>query len=181
MSIISKETFDMFAEEEKAKVRKEYLSDKNNKNDRYFEGSIDTFEELFGKENLQPEPKIKTWKDVEKIEGGKISVDSKVITPNGRAWGLNIKYHNKAEATLKLAILIELGYGGMVKEEENSDREKDKFIIAPIEEDDGSIGFEIYSVSFAVDRVIAFHTIEQAEEFMSYPENRTLIEQYYMI
>ena len=184
MSIISKETFDKFTETEKKSIQTDY-QDLLSNDGRWIDsltteernGAITQLEWLFDKENLQPKPKVKTWEDVEKIEGGKISVDSKVITPNGRAWGLNIKYHNKAEATLKLAILIELGYGGMIKEEEWKNNLKEKYCItwaAPNQK------FHLCTMN-NIYHFIAFHTPEQRDEFMSYPENVELVRQYYMI
>lgn len=135
--------------------------------------------ELFGYDNLNPKPTPKTWEDVEKAEGGDIRVDSKVINPNGRAWGLGLKYHQKAEATLKLAILIELGYGGMVGEEEWKDSDINKFSIVPF---DTKKGLKIVTTIFESDkRFIAFHTLQQVEEFMSHESNRKLVEMYYLM
>ena len=74
MSIISKETFEKFSEEEKSEFRKLYneisTDYQNAKEQGYGEERVEIFEKLvqledyFGKENLQPEPKIKTWKNV---------------------------------------------------------------------------------------------------------------------
>lgn len=134
----------------------------------------DALRTRFGEHNIQLKPQIKTWKDVEKAEGGDIKVNSKVTNPNGRAWGLSLKYHNKAEASLKLAILIDLGYGGMVKEEEWGNDEW-KYVI--------SCGNNELLKEKTCHRkeFIAFHTQQQRDEFMSYPENITLIKQYYII
>lgn len=134
-----------------------------------------TLENLFGSHNLNPKPQIKTWEDVEKVEGGDISVDSKVINPNGRAWGLGLKYHQKAEATLKLAILIDLGYGGVITEEEWKDDKTSKYCI---ERTDNELVYAEYSTIYYF---IAFHTSEQRKEFMSHGSNRKLVEQFYMI
>lgn len=172
MSIISQETWDKFTEEEKKNVRKLY--------EHYEDDTLlyqteppklvkHNLEAIFGKENIQPKPKIKTWEDVD-------------ITTLGAEYGTilelqdwnNIKLANKLIATYKIAKLIEHGYGGLVTDEEwCNDIIKDCAV---------RYESEIRHACMINDyEFIAFHTNEQYKEFMSYPENVELVKQYYMI
>ena len=175
------------SEESQRKIQHTYLENiqeaHNSKNSdemvNVLLGKNEMLIDLFGSHNLNPKPTPKTWEDVEKAEGGDIRVDSKVINPNGRAWGLGLKYHQKAESTLKLAILIDLGYGGMVSEEEKS-AEYDESYFSIIPNDKNEIIICRRTSPFG-GNFITFHSRQQAEEFMSYESNRKLVEQYYMM
>ena len=86
-----------------------------------------------------------------------------------------------ALALLKIHQLIEVGYGGNVTNEEWLDNEIEKFII--------TLNISNYSYQFTIVKhttsayfnYIAFHTKEQAEEFLKYPENVQLLKDYFMI
>ena len=82
-------------------------------------------------------------------------------------------------ATYKIAKLIELGYGGMVTDEEWKNKDITKWIVVPNDDNGKLIIVDTWHNSKR--GCIAFHTQQQAKEFMSYPENRTLVKQYYMI
>lgn len=173
MAIISQETFDNLDEVQKRTLRKMYLTVK----EAGLVNKTELIESIFDKscfENMAKD--MKTWDDVIIFYP---LMNQRIISDLVK-W-CDEQVYKKLDATAKIAKIIEFGYGGLVTEEENTDREENKYVIAPIEEDDNSMGFEIYPVSFAVDRVIAFHTKELAEEFISYPENLELVEQYYMI
>ena len=188
MSIISKETFDKFTEEEKRKVRelnKELSTIRNENGDKYhyLTGSLDNLDALFGKENIQPKPKIKTWNDIK--EGEVIQEIQENFNDLGAHCYIDCNYEgyipskiiNKMIATAKIAKLIELGYGGMVSDEEWKDNNINKYCIIWGSETNKCRYIDVcYAVHF-----IAFHTSAQREEFMSYPENVKLIEQYYML
>lgn len=166
MSIISKETWDKFTEEEKEDIR-HFYNGFETMQDRNIEGVLNS---LFGKENLQPEPKIKTWEEFEKNKGKlNVWVDTIGFIPED-----NIS--KKAVATIKIAKLIELGYGGMVTEEEWENTNIEKYCVYVTVGKIHYDGFNTYDCHF-----IAFHTPKQREEFMSYASNRKLVEQYYMI
>lgn len=179
MSIISKETFDRFSEEEKKKIRElykielEYSSTIN-----WSKTRVENMENIFGKENLQPEPIIKTWEDVERVYPNiKEEVDSL-----NRSITNCLVFDNKIDAKLKAIIkiqkLIELGYGGVVSKEEWLNEENPKSVIKCTTD----IKPRLYNDTVYDDiQFVAFHTDKQRNEFMSYPENRTLVEQYYMI
>lgn len=84
-----------------------------------------------------------------------------------------------ALALLKIFQLIEVGYGGNITKEEWKDTTTCKFTIVSCY----SIlhGFEFAIHSTTCIHNIAFHTKEQAEEFLSKPENVELVKDYFMI
>lgn len=89
-----------------------------------------------------------------------------------------------ALALLKIFQLIENGYGGNVTDEEwRSNIEKWYFMpnmyYSP---DEGNNMWDIVSArGYTYKRTFAFHTKEQAEEFLSYPENVKLLKDYFII
>lgn len=172
MAIISKETFDKFTEEEKKKLNEVYSS--TNSNSYFNQGIRSSFKLIFGKENLQP--KIRTWTDVEKFN--KIFSDTNIFfTHPNINWIWGQKVVDKCIATLKIAKLIELGYGGIVTDEEWKDYRVHKYCVVL----DINGKFSIECRKGNTHEFIAFHTLQQAEEFMFYPENRKLFEQYNMV
>lgn len=62
MAIISQETWDKFTEEEKELTIELYSGLTNEPEDKHIIGVMNS---IFGKENLHPKPKIRTWGDVE--------------------------------------------------------------------------------------------------------------------
>lgn len=184
MAIISKETFDKLSDVEKEKLRK-YLNNYSEKIDNV----KNITDDIFGKENLQPKSKIKTWEDVTK-EGFSVEEDylcefdnydhdkvdgfTEAISYKGE---FSDKLIYKAIATLRIAKLIELGYGGTVTDEEWKSP-NEKFVIKPHYQR-GKVFLE-KSTSLNYKHFIAFHTYDQLEEFLSYPENVELVEQFFM-
>ena len=79
-----------------------------------------------------------------------------------------------ALALLKIHQLIEVGYGGNISSEEWNNNEW-KFTYQYTK-----TGIDIISTRIS-KYIIAFHTKEQAEEFLSYPENVQLLKDYFMI
>ena len=132
----------------------------------------------YGTHNLNPKP-IRTWKDVKNYL--EIIPDFKEIVHNLDVGCCDRKVIDKIIATYKISRIIELGYGGLVSDERNKDRQINKFVIVPCEENDGSVGFEIYTTCYSVDKVTTFHSISQAEEFMKYESNLRLLSQYYLV
>lgn len=191
MAIISKETFDKFKEEEKNELIRiynevsiDYLNIKKSKDIEKSEifNKLIQLEIFFGKENLQPEPEIKTWKDVGNNKDNFCENYLNLYkTANGNYCldvdkSHDIKVILKVIATIKIAKLIELGYGGTVTKEEWEDTGLPKFCIYVSDGKIHSNGFNIHDKHF-----ITFHTCKQREEFLSYPENVELVKQYYMI
>ena len=85
--------------------------------------------------------------------------------------------HNKLLATVKIAKLIEVVYGGNVSDKENKDQSIDKYVILPRY----SGGYSVSRMCYAPDRLIAFKTKEDAERFISYASNSQLLRDYFMI
>lgn len=126
----------------------------------------------------------KTWNELclaEQVEEIIVATDfdcddKNNIIDKSRAISFNLKLAKSALAFLKIHQLIKVGYGGNVTNEEweNDDW---KYVIGCHINDK-----EIPIISSLHDkRLIAFHTKEQVLDFLSYPENIKLIEDYYMI
>lgn len=132
-------------------------------------------EELFGINNLNPKQPIKIWEDIEDLYpeykvwiNGFIafSIDNKYIGNN--------KISNGIIAMLKIAKLIELGYGGMITDEEWKCVTMPKYIIEL-----RSNGDLVCEVSYCFKRFVAFRTQQQREEFLKF--NKNLLKDYYMM
>ena len=179
MSIISKETFEKFTEDEKQNVRSHY--------EAFDEPMlIRSYADLFGKENLQPEPKIKTWADVAVHKTELRDFINKLSKKIANCPYIDSKWYKKLMATVQIQKLIELGYGGMITEREwklsASYMPENRIWAIVCQYKNGSIETEIKIIPvWAQPRLLSFHTKQQAENFMSYPENRTLVEHYHMI
>lgn len=190
MAIISQETFEKFTKEEKNKIREDYsnfifLSENGiDEEERVVNFHLKgTMEEYFGEENLQL--KIKTWEDIKKAYPETYGNENIELFPyNEFAW--DVKLINKNIATLKIAKLIELSYGGMVTEEEwklsSSYVAETRIwtIVCQYKAESKNPELKIIPV-WSQPRLLSFHTKEQAEEFMSYESNRILIKQYHMV
>lgn len=176
MPIISQETWDNIPEEEKQAIKDKaqfYIENASN-NDDYC-ALLGGYVDLFGDENIGTKPNIRTWEDVEKEHPEYFKSHN---TPNPKfipSQELRDKLLNKTMAMYKIVALIELGYGGMVTDEEWRNEDINKFSIV-CEENRLSIDCLPEERHF-----ISFHYVQQAEEFMSYPENVELIKRYYMI
>ena len=183
MAIISQKVWDnLIPEEEKEKIINSYNIIKEDNN--FFketehplnaETAINALETIFGKENLQPKPKIKTWKDVSSDDWVQVVNIDEFIQ---NITNVDTKIADKLLATLKIAKLIELGYGGIITDEEWLDDSKPKYVIyctfnGKAELDTSTVHDDKY--------FIAFHTSKQREEFVSYPENVKLLKQYYIM
>lgn len=139
-------------------------------------GLIQGYENVFGAHNLKP--KIRTWEDVRESLHTMQKYGNSDNEESIEFYKEDKKLYDKLIATYKIAKLIELGYGGMVTEEEwqNSN---EKFIIKPYCQR-GKFFLE-KSTSCNCKWFIAFHTSEQRDEFMSFPENVELVKQYHML
>ena len=156
------------SEESKKLVLKNYQDYNNDLDDGVEKWIKREYNALFGSHNLNPKPKApKTWSEVEK---------SGIEIPTILSEELSYKIIKKNEACTKIAKLIALGYGGMVTEEEWKDDNIKKYcVIIDNGEIDNAADFIV------IKQFIAFHTPEQREEFMSYPENVELIRQYHLL
>lgn len=190
MSIISQETWDNMSNKEKEKLRHDYdgliyLSEHGT--DEFLRTGalkiIKEHERLFGKENLQPKPKTpKVWDDMEALHE---EIDTAFVELEESLCNIDCETNlfNKILATYQIQHLIELGYGGVVTEEEWEDDNVAKYAISTCIINDKMLNIkkvDIYSYN-SEKYFIAFHTSEQREEFMSYSENVKLVKQYYRL
>lgn len=178
------------SEESKRIIIKEFeyskiAIDSDEKNREAHIGACATLDMLFGTHNLNPEPKIKTWDDVEenyneyyKYVAVSNSIEEGIIN-------IEDKLRLKLLATYRIAKLIELGYGGMVSEEEwkSYPQNSNAVFYSIICNHKGKLEKkEVEYEIFPVERnFITFHSLELLEEFMSQESNRKLVEQYYMM
>ena len=127
---------------------------------------------MISKKNLQPEPKIKTWADVEKEHFDY----KKDVDFMGETIGFaGSKVFPKLVATYQISKIIELGYGGVVSEEEWQNDTLMKYTLKNV---GGTIAYNDTTDDYGF---VAFHTEQQREEFMSYPDNVKLVKQYFEI
>ena len=176
------------SEEDKDLLRKSYneMKEISNKNKDLYENMLEDqqkrLEMIFGKENLNPEPQIKTWEDylesikdkqAQSLTGGldKVSLDSGYVNRD-------FPVFRKAIATFKIAKLIELGYGGMITDEEWK-KDTQKHIIDCAFSQRHDEARLISTVTYSSKHLIAFHTIEQRDEFLR--NNEQLCKDYYML
>lgn len=120
----------------------------------------------------------KTWSELCKIDNRQvvredcIGVDTFQITTYNPP-----EVIKSAIALLKIYRLIEVGYGGNISPLEFNNCNIMKFIINL----DTNNKFTIFNGIAIMNTHIAFHTEEQAEEFLKYEENIQLLKDYFMI
>lgn len=117
---------------------------------------------------------IKTWEDIVNMDNRYHQLIDDIIR-SGYSSLWDSKVISKIIAALKISKIIEFGYGGIVTDEEWEDRDIIKYCLCKV---DNRIFYATRTDHFLF---IAFHTDQQREEFMSYPENVELIRNYYMI
>ena len=84
-----------------------------------------------------------------------------------------------ALALMKIMILIDKGYGGIVSNFKWGSQMTEKWIILPTTT---SNNFVIACTNmFGEKSHVSFHTKEQAMEFLKHPENIDLLNQYFVI
>ena len=118
----------------------------------------------------------KTWSDIEDYIGFNNRNDY-CVDVTGNFTRRNTPIERSALALLKIHQLIEVGYGGNVTNEEWH-KEIDVYYIHPGVHNKFYID---YTNLYGNKKHIAFHTKEQAKEFLEYPENVQLLRDYYMI
>lgn len=121
----------------------------------------------------------KTWSELQNKFGIQFMFTD--CQEDNRGENMNIHPNNPIEksalAFMKIINIIDVGYGGNVtnKEWKNTDF---KYVIF---KDVSTNKFSISSVCNCIYGLIAFHKIEQAEEFLSKPENIQLLKDYFMV
>lgn len=173
------------SDESKKDLRLKYNSQQDNETSGFWMKSC--MEALFGKENLKDV--IGTWDDV--IDKKSKYIDSDYfVCPyiSGNTDGIVYPREQtssdiiaKNVAAFKIYKLIELGYGGVITNEEWENPSTNKYCIHLTVAKDIEKGYKIgFKVHNSTKHFIAFHTQEQMTRFMSYPENIELIKKYYM-
>ena len=128
-------------------------------------------------EELKPKTP-KTWSDIKEEE--KFQGNAAIVV--NREELIETPIIKSANALLKIHQLIEVGYGGNVTNEEWRNSKLIKVIISrqELKEIGEDTPFTKLLTQFTFSH-IAFHTKEQAEEFLKYPENVQLLKDYFMI
>lgn len=121
---------------------------------------------------------VKTWSDVEFLRDIQ-SIDAYIDPGYVTATRDRSPIEKAAIALLKINYLIEHYYGGNATHEDWLDESIIKYYISPAYDDLGKYYVECTRIS-AEYRHIAFHTREQAEEFLKYPENIQLLKDYFL-
>lgn len=172
MAVISEETFNNLDRDQKRSLRKMYLTFQSAGSKH----KTAIIEEIFDKSCFDNMSKaIKTWDDVILFYP---LMNQRIISDLVK-W-CDDKVIKKLDASAKIAKIIELGYGGIISEEEWQEA---------INEGNGfyNIVWSLFYKSVHVyydtnyKHFISFRTKELAEEFMSYPENVELIRNYNMV
>ncbi len=85
--------------------------------------------------------------------------------------------HKSMFAHFKINKLIGISYGGNVTKDEWKDATTTKWIVSF----DNNGNLTIWENNYLYFSIAAFHTQEQANEFVSYPENIELLKDYFMV
>ena len=125
----------------------------------------------------EQKPKVpKTWSEIKDKNIYYFKVCNDLIELESSATVLS-PIEKSALALLKINQLIEVGYGGNITNDEWNKYCSPKYFI---EYNNESKIFSVMGFSYSKSH-IAFHTQEQAEEFLKYYENIQLLKDYFMI
>lgn len=128
--------------------------------------------------------RVNTWRDLPCLKGGMITATGAyyelvpscygtVVTEGNNLTFLNKKYAKAAIALAKISQLMPY-YGGEVTNEEWKNDEWKYCVLID--------KFEIYyHTAVKVKYLVAFHTKEQRDRFLSFPENVQLVKDLYMV
>ena len=158
-------------EEIKINIPKGYEIDKENS----------TFECIKFKKKIE----VNTWQDIPKLQGFYILEDSTIneldpVCHNTRAMRentnvfINRKYAKSALALAQISQLMPY-YGGEITEEEWKNVRLKKYGVLFY---NSKIATSIY---YDTKQMIGFHTEEQLNRFLSFPENIQLVKDLYMV
>lgn len=128
---------------------------------------------------------INTWKQLKSLKGGIINSTGKyhqlvpncygtVVTEGNNLTFINEKYAKSAIAFAKISQLMPY-YGGEITDEEWGNAEW-KYSVAVNHKGDIT-----NKTTINIKDIIAFHTAEQRDRFISFPENIQLIKDLYMV
>lgn len=125
---------------------------------------------------FKPINKVNIWEDIESISGNYLSLDGKLnfCTKPCKAIYINKKYAKSALAMAQISQLMPY-YGGPITDKEWKDADKIKYCIK------NYLGSMEFTTAYCYYTLLGFHTEEQRDKFMSYPENVQLVKDYLMI
>ena len=125
-------------------------------------------------ENNKKSPK--TWSDIKDQNIYKFKIDNDSI----KFSSVETPIEKSATALLKIHQLIEVGYGGKVTKSYINKLDKSIGFYTIYYNHDTDT-FNLINTTFIQHNIIAFKTIDYAEEFLSYLENVQLLKDYFMI
>lgn len=138
-----------------------------------------TFECIKFKKRIE----VDTWNDIESVKGFYISNTSGISHVNtdvnkNDSWDKNIFIDiQHAKSALAMAQISQLMpyYGGAITKEEWNDDDLPKYVIFRMKNHyETGLVYKTYDL-------LAFHTKEQGDRFLSFPENVQLVKDYLMI
>lgn len=138
-----------------------------------------TFECIKFKKRIE----VDTWNDIESVKGFYINNTSGISHVNtevnkNNSWDKNIFIDMQhAKSALAMAQISQLMpyYGGAITKEEWNDDDLPKYVIFRMKNHyETGLVYKTYDL-------LAFHTKEQGDRFLSFPENVQLVKDYLMI
>lgn len=139
---------------------------------------VSTFECI----KFKPINKVNIWEDIKRINGVYINSLSDIAPISGKKsedeTDANIFIDEKhAKSALAMAQISQLMpyYGGPITDKEWKDADKIKYCIEKY------LGSMEFTTAYCYSTLLGFHTEEQRDKFMSYPENVQLVKDYLMI
>lgn len=130
---------------------------------------------------FKPINKVNIWEDIKRINGVYINSLSDIAPISGKSedeTDVNIFIDEKhAKSALAMAQISQLMpyYGGPITDKEWKDAGKIKYCI------ENYLGSMEFTTAYCYSTLLGFHTEEQRDKFMSYPENVQLVKDYLMI
>ena len=124
---------------------------------------------------------VNTWKDLQEVNGYYINVcsnlsqiDNGATTEDNKNIFISKKYAKAALAIAQISQLMPY-YGGEITDEEWNNIEITKYTI--------NVFTNVIqgSYSFTSRNILAFHTLEDRNRFLSFPENIQLVKDLYMV
>lgn len=140
---------------------------------------VSTFECI----KFKPINKVNIWEDIKRISGVYIDLESNIkadpcakllASDRNKLMYINEKHAKSALAMAQISQLMPY-YGGPITDKEWKDAGKIKYCI------ENYLGSMEFTAAYCYSTLLGFHTEEQRDKFMSYPENVQLVKDYLMI
>lgn len=138
-----------------------------------YDKNLKVLEDTFGKDNLDPQPQINTWNDLMEIDKTLDPYCGNPLICCIKNKDLQEKIKAGNEASIKLAKLIDEFYGGVITDEEWRDINIPKYCIGV--QDDKILTVD---TNYNSPTLLAFHTQDNRDRFITHPENVELIKKY---